>query len=220
MENFYENKEVKKHMDVTHNPNRDIHNIDLHFRMLICGSSGGGKTNSLVNLIKMFCKGRGTFDEMKIFCKSKHEPLYEYLSDISKGTIEIIDDLSLLPQINELNKSKQRLFVFDDLVLDKNPLISEYWLRGRKANCSLIFLSQSYYATNKFIRVNTRYFVLLKLSGTRDLNAILRELSMDKTKKELLDIYEYATGEPLSCLVIDNDRIKNKFRKNFTEIIS
>jgi len=220
MENFYENKEVKKHMDVTHNPNRDIHNIDLHFRMLICGSSGGGKTNSLVNLIKMFCKGRGTFDDIKIFCKSKHEPLYEYLSEISKGTIEIIDDLSLLPQINELNKSKQSLFIFDDLVMEKNPLISEYWLRGRKANCSLIFLSQSYYATNKFIRVNTRYFVLLKLSGTRDLNAILRELSMDKTKKELLDIYEYATGEPLSCLVIDNGRIKNKFRKNFTEIKS
>ena len=220
MENFYENKEVKKHMDVTHNPNRDIHNIDLHFRMLICGSSGGGKTNSLVNLIKMFCKGRGTFDDIKIFCKSKHEPLYEYLSEISKGKIEVIDDLSLLPQINELNKSKQSLFIFDDLVMEKNPLISEYWLRGRKANCSLIFLSQSYYATNKFIRVNTRYFVLLKLSGTRDLNAILRELSMDRTKKELLDIYEYATGEPLSCLVIDNDRIKTKFRKNFTEIIS
>ena len=43
MENFKENKEVKKQMDVTHDPNRDIHNIDLHFRMLICGSSGGGK---------------------------------------------------------------------------------------------------------------------------------------------------------------------------------
>ena len=166
----------------------------------------------------MFCKGRRTFDEMKIFCKSKHEPLYEYLSDISKGSIEIIDDLSLLPQINELNKSKQRLFVFGDLVLDKNPLISEYWLRGRKANCSLIFLSQSYYATNKFIRVNTRYFVLLKLSGTRDLNAILRELSMDKTKKKLSDVYEYATGESLSCLVIDNGRAQNKFRKNFSEL--
>ena len=43
---------------------------------------------------------------------------------------------------------------------------------------------------------------------------------MDKTKKELLDIYEYATGEPLSCLVIDNDRVKNKFRKNFSELIN
>ena len=108
MENFKENKEVKKQMDVTHDPNRDIHNIDLHFRMLICGSSGGGKTNSLVNLIKMFCKGWGAFDEVKILCKSKHEPLYEYLSDISKGTIEITGALSLLPKINELNKSKQR----------------------------------------------------------------------------------------------------------------
>ena len=43
---------------------------------------------------------------------------------------------------------------------------------------------------------------------------------MDKTKKELLDINEYATGEPLSCLVIDNDRVKNKFRKNFSELIN
>ena len=116
-------------MDVTHNPKRDIHNIDLHFRMIICGSSGGGKTNSLVNPIKMFCKGRGTFGEIQIFCKSKHEPLYEYLSDISKGTIQIIDDLSLLPQISELNKSKQRPFVMDDLVFDIRILAS--WKKSK-----------------------------------------------------------------------------------------
>ena len=109
--------------------------------------------------------------------------------------------MSLRPQINELNKSKQRIFVFSDLVLDKKPLIYEYWLRGRKAKCSLFFLSQSYYATNKFIRANTRYFVPLNFSGTRDLNAILRELSTDKSKKEFLEIYECAIGEPLSCLV-------------------
>ena len=89
----------------------------------------------------MFYKGRGTVDEMEMFCKSKNEPLYEYLSEISKGKIEVIDDLSILPQVNELDKSKLRLFVMGDLVMEKNPLISEYWLRGIKANCSLIFPS-------------------------------------------------------------------------------
>ena len=179
-------------MDVTNNPNRDIHNIDLHFRLLICGSGGGGKTNSLVNLIKMFCKGRGTFDITKILCKSKHEPLYEYLSEISKGGIEVIDDLSLLPQNNEINKSNQHLLIFDDLVY-------EYWLRGSKVNCTLIFLSQSYFATENFFRVNRGYFVLFKPPGTRDLNLILRDLSIGKIKKELLEIYVYATGGPFSC---------------------
>ena len=66
--------------------------------------------------------------------------------------IEVIDDLSKLPQINELDTKKQKLFIMDDLVLETNPLISEYWIRARKKNWSLMYLTQSFYKTNKLIR--------------------------------------------------------------------
>ena len=62
-------------------------------------------------------------------------------------------------------------------------------------------------------------FDLLILSGTRDLNAALWKLSMGKTKKELSEIYEYATGERLSSSLICNGRVESKFRENFTGML-
>ena len=141
------------------------------------------------------------------------------MNEASKGNIVVTEDISKLPQINTLNKKTQKLYIFDDMVLDKNPLISEYFIRGRKMGVSLLFLTQSFYQTPKIIRQNTRYFIILKLSGARDLSMILKELSITKTKNELLAMYEYATQEKFDCFIIDNDAVKNKYRKNFTEYL-
>ena len=105
------------------------------------------------------------------------------------------------------------------MVLDKNPLISEYFIRGRKMGVSLLFLTQSFYQTPKIIRQSTRYFIILKLSGARDLSMVLKELSISKTKDDLLKMYEYATRKKFDCLIIDNEKVENKFRKNFTEYL-
>ena len=87
------------------------------------------------------------------------------------------EDLSKLPALNDLNACKQTLIIFDDMVTDikKHPIISEYFIRGRKKSCSIMFLSQSYYGLSKIIRQNINYLVILKLGGTRNINSILRE---------------------------------------------
>ena len=102
-----------------------------------------------------------------------------------------------LPALNELKPSQQTLVIFDDMVNDlkKHPIISEYFIRGRKRGCSLMFLSQSYYNTPKIIRQNINYCAILKLGGTRDVNAILRESSIGLTKDELLYMYQQATKQ-------------------------
>jgi hypothetical protein len=219
MINFYQLDEVKKHSSKSHNPNFNLHHLELPFRMLVVASSGGGKTNFVCNLLKLFCKGNGTFDEIIIFCKSKQEPLYEYLEEASKGSIVVTEDLSKLPPINDLENNTQKLYIFDDLVLDKNPFINEYWIRGRKKSVSLIYLTQSFYNTPKILRQNCRYFALLKLSGNRDLQMIMKDLSIGKSKDELMEMYEYATAEKFGVLLIDNDVIDKKFRKNFTQYL-
>ena len=151
--------------------------------------SGSGKSNFLTNLITLFCKGNeGTLDNIYIFCKSRDEPLYQYLSDKSKGLIDVYENLDKLPAINELNNCKQTLIIFDDMVTDlkKHPIISEYFIRGRKKSASIMFLSQSYYNTPKIIRQNINYCIILKLGGTRDTNSILRECSIGISKEQLL----------------------------------
>jgi hypothetical protein len=68
------------------------------------------------------------------FCKCKDEPLYRYLADKSKGTIEVHENLEKLPALNDLNACKQTFIIFDDFISDlkKHPKISEYFIRGRK----------------------------------------------------------------------------------------
>ena len=74
------------------------------------------------------------------------------------------ENLEKLPPINDLNTCKQTLIIFDDMVTDlkKGPIISEYFIRGRKKSASILFLSQSYYNTPKIIRQNINYCIILK----------------------------------------------------------
>jgi len=218
MKNFYNDKNVKKYVVKTENPNYDMHHFDTPFRSLVVAPSGSGKSNFITNLISLFCKGKGTFDSIFIFCKSRDEPLYQFLGDKSKGLIEVHETLEKLPALNDLKPSEQTLIIFDDMVNDlkKHPIISEYFIRGRKRGCSLMFLSQSYYNTPKIIRQNINYCVVLKLGGTRDVNAILRECSIGLTKEELLYMYQQATKQKFDVFIINLDKSSNeRYRHNF-----
>jgi len=102
--------------------------------------------------------------------------------------------------------------------LKKHPIISEYFIRGRKRGCSLMFLSQSYYNTPKIIRQNINYCIILKLGGSRDINSILRECSIGIDKQDLLFMYKEATKDKFDCLIINLDKNGNeRYRKNFLE---
>jgi len=81
-----------------------------------------------------------------------------------------------------------------------------------------MYLSQSYFNTPKIIRQNINYCVILKLGGTRDLNAILRECSIDLTKDELLYMYQQATKKKFDVLTINLDKSGNeRYRHNFLD---
>ena len=149
---------------------KNMYHFDVPFRALCVAPSGSGKSNFICNLISLFCKGRGTYDQIHIFCKSKDEPLYRFLCDKSKGLIEIHEDLSTLRPINEYKPHEQTLLIFDDMINDSKSfsVISEIFIKGRKKSISTIFLSQSFYATPKIIRQNISYCIILNLGGTRD----------------------------------------------------
>ena len=223
MKNFYKETALKKYLSKTDNPNVHLHGINrLPFRMVVNAPSGSGKSNFVVNLIELFSKNDGTFSSIEIFCRCKDEPLYQFLSDKTKGGIKIYEDLNELKNINSYDKTENSLIVFDDLVLTKDQsMISEFFLRGRKHGVSLIYLSQSYYAIPKMIRLNSNYLVILKLGQKRNLNMIMSELSLGVTKDQLIKIYNYATKDKFSVLMIDLDEpnVNMKFRRNFLDII-
>ena len=217
--NFYD-VIPKKYLDNPENPNFNLHNIDLPFRMCIVAPSGSGKTNFLVNLIKVFSEGKGTFADITIVTANKDEPLYNWLSS-ENDQIKIVEGVISTPKLDDMDKEDNHLVIWDDLVLAKNlDMVEKFYMRARKKNCSVAFLSQSYYDIPKFIRKNSSYLVILNLGGSkREQTAILNEWGTDLDKDELTAIYNDATKEHMRPLIIKGGKAKRneKYRKGWKD---
>ena len=65
--------------------------------------------------------------------------------------------------IEEYNPGK-KLIVFDEMIADiinnenLNPVVTELFIRDRKINISIAFITQSYFKVPKEVRLNTRHF--------------------------------------------------------------
>lgn len=209
-----------KYLTKQHNPNYHIHGLKVPFRMLIIGSSGSGKTQTLLNVIHNM---GDTFNDIYIITKNKNEPLYEYLEDkLGKHGLSVVEGIDQAPDLDkDINKEDQTLIIMDDLVLERNQrTLEEYFLRARKQNCSLIYISQSYFAVPQMIRKNLTYLVIKQLANLPDLFRILREYSLGVDKKQLMNIYEASTKDnKQDFLLVDLDaEPKDRFRKNFNDV--
>ena len=87
----------------------------------------------------------------------------------SKAFIEYLNDMDdFYKKIEEYNPNKVHkiLIVFDDMIADmlsnkkRNPVVIELFIRGRKLNVSLAFITQSYFAVPKNIILNSHTIVL------------------------------------------------------------
>ena len=77
---------------------------------------------------------------------------------------------------NIIQKTNEKmLIVFDDIIADMlgnkklNPIITESFIRGRKLNISLVFITQSYFATPKTLRLNSTHNFAIKILKKRRL---------------------------------------------------
>jgi len=217
--NFYEII-PKKYLNNPENPNFDVHNIDLPFRMCVVAPSGSGKTNFLINLIKVFSQGKGTFSDIHICTANKDEPLYNWLTT-ENDQIKITEGISTTPKLDDMDKEENHLVIWDDLVLTKDlKPVEKYYIRARKLNCSVIFLSQSYYDIPKMIRKNSSYLVILNLGGSkRETTAILNEWGQDLDKDELNAIYKDCTAQHMRPLIIQGGKVSldKKYRKGWKD---
>ena len=212
-------KMPKKYLLKSHNPNYEIHGIKVPFRMMIIGGSGAGKTQTFMNILHNF---GNTFQNIFVITKNADEPIYNFLRDktAKEGGVEILEGITSAPDLDKLDKEEQTLIVMDDLVLEKNQKqLEQYFIRARKLNCSLIYITQSYYAVPKMIRQNLTYLVVKRLNTLSDLFRIMREYSLGVDKTELKKIYESSTDTKQDFLFVDLEEApENRFRKNFNEV--
>ena len=221
------------------NENKKEHNLnwpyipDHPYRILIIGGSGTAKTNALLNLIN----NQQVIDKIYLYAKDPYKDKYQYLINKTervginhlndpKAFIEYSYDMhDVCKNIDNynLNKENKTLIVFDDIIADMinnkklDSIVTELFIRGRKLNISLIFITQSYFKIPKDVRNNSTHFFIMKIPNKKELMQIAINHSSDINTKDFIEIYRKCTDKPHSFLVIDTTLPSNnplRFGKN------
>ena len=203
------------------------------FRMLIIGPSGSGKTNTLLHLINNF----HPIDKIYLYSKDTDEKKYQYLINKREQAgiknlndphafIEYLSDMNdVLDDINNYNKNRDKkvLIISDDMIADImrsekfKAIVTELFIRCRKLNISIAFITQSYFRTPKDARLNSTHYILMKIGNKKELKSIAEENS---GHMNFLKIYNYCIKEPYSFMLVDTRPTAHvTFKKNFDEPI-
>lgn len=225
MSNWYKQASTVK----VENPNyKKTHMFNVPFRAVVAGSSGSGKTNTVLDIIS---KMPNTFQKIVVCTKDSNEPLYDLLKDKLKDQLSIYDGMiskkmlrggnKMIPNVPSLDDVAEKddkgfipkLIIFDDLCLDDNETIGQYFIRARKKNISCIYITQAWYSCPRIIRLQANYAVLKRGANIKDLRSILRETSLPQSIGELTKLYNDATDTFESFFLIDlfNNKCYNTF---------
>ena len=125
------------------------------------------------------------------------------------------------------HKENKTLIVFDDMIADiinnkkLNSIVTELFIRGRKLNISLVFITQSYFKVPKDVRLNTTHFFIMKIPNKRELQETAINHSSDIDFNDFIRIYKKCTDKPYSFLVnyttLSSDN-SLRYRKNLYNI--
>lgn len=236
--NFYKVDKVKKYMSNVKDTQVKYTGIPIQKHIMICGLTGAGKSQALLNYIYRAGKGSklGQYSHVMLIYKT-YEPLYRYIEDELKDNLTMYVGLDRLPPVDkfpdesEVNK-KQILIIFDDCVNDRKrhevEKIQSYYTYGRKKGFTIIFLTQSYFQTDIFYRKQTSFILLCSVSNKKDLGMILDDCGgLDCDMDQLKNMFKYSIQpeEDDDCPFFKIDKqpkcpISKKFSKNFLQYLN
>ena len=161
---------------------------DHLYRILIVGGSVLGKTNALLNLIN----NQPDIDKIYLYAKDPYERKYKCLINKREklGLDHFKDPKAFMEYSNDmqdvykniedysLGMKRKILIVFDDMIADminnkkRNPVVTELFIRGRKLNISIVFITQSYFKSTKDGKLNSAQFFIIKIPNKREIQKI------------------------------------------------
>ena len=124
-----------------------------------------------------------------MYAKDLSKPKYEFLIRKRENTgIKYLNDSNAFIEcsntmedvyeyIDQYNPSRKRkiLIALDDIIADImsnkkfQTIIKELFIRCRKVNISLVFMTQSYYSIPKEVRLNLSHYLIMKINNKREL---------------------------------------------------
>jgi hypothetical protein len=196
------------------------------FRLVINGASGSGKTNQLLNML-FHDVYTLNYHKVYLYAKDFSEDKYQYLikefekiAERAGVPVEEIfvhsDKLDEIIDVDDVDKSKMNLVIFDDLVNERNQdKIKELYLRGRKKNCDMIYLSQYYYQVPKLIRKNIGYLIFFKPNTNREVNCLFTDWGYGDIKSFRTLVDNATEDHNFLFIDINNKRKPFKYRCGF-----
>ena len=185
-------------------------------RILITGPSGSGKTNLVLNLIYDGLH----WDSLYIFCKDPSELKYEKLREVCEAANEIEPftycfDTELTISVDDLDPSQHHLIIFDDFISDQSSFksIFDLFIRSRKKNATVIFLTQSYFKVPKPLRLQCSYYIFFNTPDQREVLELYKNHPCNLTKDQFIKTFHSSTcGYNFLTLDVQG----GKLSKNFT----
>ena len=121
--------------------------------------------------------------------KNPYEAKYQYLINMHEnvGTNHFDDPKAFIEYSNDMHDGYKNiddynpdienkiLIVLNDMIAEMihnkklNSLVTELFIRGRKLNISLVFITQQYFKAPKDVRLNTTHFFIAKIPNKREL---------------------------------------------------
>ena len=77
-----------------------------------------------------------------------------------------------------------------------NPVVTEQFIRWRKLSISLAFITESYFAIPKNIRLNPTHYFAMKVPNKNELQQIAFNNSSDTDFQEFMNLYKKCTEKP------------------------
>ena len=207
-------------------------------RCIIVGKSGCGKTVLMFNMILRWLD----FDDLYIYGKSVHQPLYlklkqcyesgcsneatvaalragvgeELIRDLATGQERKVVFLETLPPPEEFDKSRKNVIVFDDVMLESQSGIEPFFARGRHNNINCFYITQNYaQVPNRTIRENANFLIAFQ-QNDQSIRNIHANHATELDLRQFREICRAAWSAPRSFLVIVPDSAP-KYRRNFDE---
>ena len=145
------------------------------------------------------------------FIKKSEDAGIKHLNN-SNAFIQCSDSMDdVYENINDYNpiRKRKKIIAFDDMIADimtnkrLQAVIRELFIRCRKLNISLVFITQSYFSVPKDVRLNSTHYLIMKINNRRELQNIAINHSADIDYQDLKKIYRECTKEPYNFLTID-----------------
>ena len=99
--------------------------------------------------------------------------------------------------INDYNSNRQRkiLIEYHDMITDImtnkkfQVIIKEPFIRCRKLNTSIVFITQCYFSVPKDVRLNSTHYLIMKFNNKKELQNIAINHSANNDYKDIMKIY-------------------------------